>query len=164
MKPGKPLTFATLPRDGGGPPMLVFGLPGNPASAAVTFSLTVGPAIAVLSGRTKEEALPRRVHVTLEEAAPLDPARPEYCRAVARWAAADPGNPAAGGGWRATRTGNQISSRLASARGANALLEISRGSGSIPAGSIVTALLVGDVRGMPVRAEEGYGPTVAPHE
>lgn len=162
MKPGKPLTFATLPRGGGGPPMLVFGLPGNPASAAVTFALTVAPAIAVLSGRAKDAALPRRVHATLEDDARLDPARPEYCRAVARWAAADPAHPGAGGALRASRTGNQISSRLASARGANVLLELPRGAGTLPAGSVVTALVIGDLRGMPVVASEGCGPTPAP--
>ena len=43
MKPGKPLTFATIPRQsaGGkeGRPLLVFGLPGNPVSAFACFHL-----------------------------------------------------------------------------------------------------------------------------
>lgn len=45
MQPGKPLVFAT--RRGGG---LVFGLPGNPASAMVAFWLFVRPALRRLMG------------------------------------------------------------------------------------------------------------------
>ncbi|HEX5720918.1 MAG TPA: gephyrin-like molybdotransferase Glp [Thermoanaerobaculia bacterium] len=44
MQPGKPLVFATHP---GG---LVFGLPGNPASAMVAFQLFVRPALRILMG------------------------------------------------------------------------------------------------------------------
>jgi molybdopterin biosynthesis enzyme len=43
---------------------------------------------------------------------------------------------------RATTTGNQISSRLASLLGANALLVIEPGDDAIPAGSTVPALLI----------------------
>jgi molybdopterin molybdotransferase len=44
LQPGKPTWFGTLDQ------RLVFGLPGNPVSAAVTFSLFVAPAIAALQG------------------------------------------------------------------------------------------------------------------
>ena len=44
LQPGKPTWFGT--RDD----RLVFGLPGNPVSAAVTFSLFVAPALSVLQG------------------------------------------------------------------------------------------------------------------
>jgi molybdopterin molybdotransferase len=44
MRPGKPITFGTLG------PRLVFGLPGNPVSAMVTFELFVRPAILTLAG------------------------------------------------------------------------------------------------------------------
>ncbi len=47
MKPGKPLTVATL---NNGQSCLYFGLPGNPASALVTFWRFVQPAIKKLSG------------------------------------------------------------------------------------------------------------------
>ena len=53
MKPGKPLTFATLqvPAEGGGSrQLLVFGLPGNPVSSIVTFTLVVLPALRKLAG------------------------------------------------------------------------------------------------------------------
>jgi molybdopterin molybdotransferase len=47
MRPGKPITFGSL----GGRP--VFGLPGNPVSAMVTFELFVRPALLKMAGRTR---------------------------------------------------------------------------------------------------------------
>ena len=52
VQPGKPFAFGTAERPGGGPPVLIFGLPGNPVSSAVTFELFVRPAIRRMSGRT----------------------------------------------------------------------------------------------------------------
>jgi molybdopterin molybdotransferase len=52
VQPGKPFTFGTAPRPSGGPPVLLFGLPGNPVSSAVTFELFVRPAVRKLAGRT----------------------------------------------------------------------------------------------------------------
>lgn len=51
IQPGKPFAFGVAPRPGGGAPILVFGLPGNPVSSAVTFELFVRPAIRRLAGR-----------------------------------------------------------------------------------------------------------------
>ena len=54
VKPGKPLWFGVGPsRAHGHPGTLVFGLPGNPVSAAVGFALMVAPAIEVLAGGSK---------------------------------------------------------------------------------------------------------------
>ena len=52
MKPGKPLTFATLNGDAGssGRGLVVFGLPGNPVSSIVTFNLVVLPALRAMAG------------------------------------------------------------------------------------------------------------------
>src|SRR5438132_6188607 len=47
MRPGKPITFGSL----GGRP--IFGLPGNPVSAMVTFELFVRPALLKMSGRRR---------------------------------------------------------------------------------------------------------------
>jgi gephyrin len=49
VKPGKPTTFATIPSPG---EMLkpIFALPGNPASALVTFHVFVVPALRKLGG------------------------------------------------------------------------------------------------------------------
>lgn len=52
VQPGKPFAFGVADRAGGGAPVLLFGLPGNPVSSAVTFELFVRPAIRSLAGRT----------------------------------------------------------------------------------------------------------------
>ncbi len=51
VQPGKPFAFGVAPRPDGGRPVLLFGLPGNPVSSAVTFELFVRPAIRRLAGR-----------------------------------------------------------------------------------------------------------------
>ncbi len=52
MRPGKPITFATIP--GGRKAALpVFGLPGNPVSAMVTFELFVRPALLRMGGHQR---------------------------------------------------------------------------------------------------------------
>ncbi len=50
VQPGKPFAFGTAERPGGGAPVLLFGLPGNPVSTAVTFELFVRPALRRLAG------------------------------------------------------------------------------------------------------------------
>jgi molybdopterin molybdotransferase len=51
VQPGKPFAFGTADRPGGGSPVLIVGLPGNPVSGAVTFELFVRPAIRQMAGR-----------------------------------------------------------------------------------------------------------------
>ena len=165
MKPGKPLTFATVPRatgtsgtsgtsgaggdggtaagggtGGGGaagtrPPLLVFALPGNPVSAFACFHLIVAPALRKLAG--DPTPLPRRVQATLASPFKMDPERPEYHRAVL--------SVRSDGSLAAHSTGGQISSRLLSCRAADALVELPARAGSLPAGTVVTALLIGSV-------------------
>ena len=53
VQPGKPFAFGTAPRPAGDGDVLVFGLPGNPVSSAVTFELFVRPAIRRLAGRRR---------------------------------------------------------------------------------------------------------------
>lgn len=66
MRPGHPLVFARFPGDG----PLVFGLPGNPVSAMVTFELFVRPALRKLAGHTAlfRPTLRARVGETLRKA------------------------------------------------------------------------------------------------
>ena len=52
MRPGKPVTFGTIPAGAKGA-LPVFGLPGNPVSAMVTFELFVRPAILRVGGHTR---------------------------------------------------------------------------------------------------------------
>lgn len=69
MKPGKPTTFATIPSKTGSEKKPIFALPGNPASALVTFHIFVVPALRKLGGWPKEKCqLPRvRVEVRFTE-------------------------------------------------------------------------------------------------
>lgn len=67
VKPGKPTTFATVPTPGGRNEVTpIFALPGNPASALVTFHVFVVPALRRLGGLSGEAChLPRiRVKVS----------------------------------------------------------------------------------------------------
>ncbi|ROT38712.1 gephyrin [Sodiomyces alkalinus F11] len=139
MKPGKPTTFATVPvkTDAGDRVRKpLFGLPGNPASALVTFHLFVLPALHKLAGVTPV-GLPK-VPVTLAHDFPLDKGRPEYHRAVV----------AVGrdGKLAASSTGWQRSSRVGSLRSANALLCMPKGAEPLKKGSEVDALLMSNVR------------------
>lgn len=137
MKPGKPVTFATV--EVAGRRKLVFGLPGNPVSSLVTFYLLAVPAIRKLAGWPNPHL--RRVQAVLEQPLPLDAYRPEFHRATLRWDAALHDGC---GGYRALSTGSQTSSRLLSLRTANALLELPQAEGELPAGAVVSALWIGD--------------------
>jgi molybdopterin molybdotransferase len=50
VQPGKPFAFGTAQRPDGDGQVLIFGLPGNPVSSAITFELFVRPAIRQLAG------------------------------------------------------------------------------------------------------------------
>ena len=52
IRPGSPMSFGRLPGEGGGS-QAVFGLPGNPASAFVTFEVFVRPFLLALAGHTR---------------------------------------------------------------------------------------------------------------
>jgi molybdopterin molybdotransferase len=53
VQPGKPFAFGVADRPDGSGPVLIFGLPGNPVSSAVTFELFVRPAIRRMAGRSE---------------------------------------------------------------------------------------------------------------
>jgi len=128
-KPGKPTTFATVGDK------LVFGLPGFPVSSLVSFEVFVRPALRKMQGHTDlhRPVLPVRLD------RPVVPSvdRPEYQRAVVYWS---------GEHLLAYPTGAQRSSRLLSLVGANALLRIPPGTMELPAGTVVEAILLGDIR------------------
>jgi molybdopterin molybdotransferase len=128
-RPGMPLTFAEIG------PKLVFGLPGNPVSSLVTFESFVRPALRLMQG----DPHPRRplVEVELEHEFRRPGGRLEYHRAIVRYE---------GGRLRARSTGLQISSRLLSMVGSNAMVILVEGEGILPAGTIVPALLTGPIQ------------------
>jgi len=119
LKPGKPTWF------GASDAKLVFGLPGNPVSAMVTFQLFARPALAALQGADPEATTGEAV---LDRAIPCSPRREQAvrCRLTAR---AD--------GWHATPTGPQDSHILTSMLGAAALALVPAGDGELAAGGRV---------------------------
>lgn len=138
MKPGKPTTFATVPiKSNAGDDLtkVIFSLPGNPASAVVTYHLFVLPALHKMSG-ISPAGLPK-VKVVLDQDVKLDPKRSEYHRVVVT-ARSD-------GQLYATSTGFQRSSRIGSFKGANALLCLPAQEGSLRKGEKVDALLMGKI-------------------
>lgn len=137
MKPGKPLTFATVTVDGR--KKLAFGLPGNPVSSLVTYYLFVVPALRQLAGWPVPHL--RRLQAQLAQPLALDAYRPEYHRTTLTWdSTLNNGH----GGYLAVSTGSQASSRLLSMRTANALLELPQAAGTLPAGTVVSALWIGE--------------------
>jgi gephyrin len=135
MKPGKPCTFATAIVNE--KKKLIFGLPGNPVSSLVTFYLLAAPAIRRLAGWPAPNW--PRIQATLAQPLKLDPERPEYHRVLLRWS---PELNTGNGGWLAISTGNQASSRLLSARSADALLELPQAAATLPQGAVVDALIL----------------------
>jgi molybdopterin molybdotransferase len=120
LKPGKPTWFGV--RDGGG---LVFGLPGNPVSAVVTFLLLVRPALLALSG-IRESRL--RATAILDERYPKTPERAHAVRC--RLTLADDG-------WHVRPTKEQGSHVLSSMLGADCLALMPAEAETIEAGTKV---------------------------
>ncbi|KZF19374.1 hypothetical protein L228DRAFT_234059 [Xylona heveae TC161] len=141
MKPGKPTTFATVPfKDNNGERQskVIFSLPGNPASAVVTFHLFVLPSLHQSSG-ISPAGLPA-VTVVLDHDVRLDPQRAEYHRAIVTGKA--------DGLLHASSTGNQRSSRVGSLKSANALLCLPAGKAGPPSfskGQTIKALLMSQI-------------------
>jgi molybdenum cofactor synthesis domain-containing protein len=123
-KPGKPTTFAIVQ----GKP--VFGLPGFPVSSLVSAELYVRPALRKMAGFTTL----RRPEITVRLAHDIrhEPDRTEFQRAVVTWE---------NGQALARNTGDQVSGRLLSLVGVNALLRLPQGVADLHAGDEVSALL-----------------------
>ncbi|XP_037087933.1 gephyrin-like [Pollicipes pollicipes] len=133
MKPGMPTTFATLTLDGRC--KYVFGLPGNPVSAAVCSVLHVMPALRAMAGLRDFQY--SKLRVQLESEVRLDP-RPEFARATLT-------HSQTGRLPVARVTGSQMSSNVLSLCRAVALLELPARTdqrASLPAGAEVDAIVV----------------------
>jgi molybdopterin molybdotransferase len=125
LKPGKPTWFGV--RDA----KLVFGLPGNPVSAMITFHLFARPALRALAGGASTDA---RARAVLDVPLPRNPGREEVvrCRLDAR-----------DDGWHVQPTKEQGSHVLTSMLGAAAYALVPAGEGELAAGERVDIELVG---------------------
>jgi molybdopterin molybdotransferase len=124
LKPGKPTWFGA--REG----KLVFGLPGNPVSAMVTFQLFARPALSALRGG---DPMATRVRGILEAPVERNPGREQAIRCRLR---------ASDEGWRLTPAPDQGSHVLTSMVGAGALGLVEAGEGRVEAGQRVVAELL----------------------
>lgn len=138
LRPGKPTYFGVAPaqtrpdrtRGGGSGRPLIFGLPGNPVSAMVTFLLFVRPAIRTMLGAADDA---RGATAVLDVDYPTLPARTQAvrCRLELR-----------DDGWHARPTKAQGSHILTSMLGADALAIVPPGEAALPAGSRVAVELL----------------------
>lgn len=154
MKPGKPTTFASIPfkpssssssSSSSRQSRLLFGLPGNPASALVTANLFLLPCVQQIAGFGSSASAATttmglaRVTVTLDSRVRCDPTRVEYHRVTVRFGTT-PGQQQ--GRLVALSTGMQRSSRVASLASANALLQLPLRDGWLDKGDECVALLL----------------------
>ncbi|CDZ97060.1 Molybdopterin biosynthesis protein [Phaffia rhodozyma] len=146
MAPGKPTTFASVPNpslaSSSSPSStkeshgdrIFFALPGNPASALVTFWVFVVPVLRALGGWPEKERGLKPIWVELAHALPKSD-RPTYHRCTLSFSPT--GLP------KVTSTGGQRSSRVASLKRAEVLVLVEAGdSGEVPQGSRVEGLLL----------------------
>lgn len=117
IKPGKPFLFGRAGR------CAIFGLPGNPVSAFVTFLKFVRPALRKMSGAGEEQLGLRQVSARLSTEVANDGERPHYLRGYLKNGVF-------------TVSGLQESHALFGLSRANALLRLASG-GRIAAGTIV---------------------------
>jgi molybdopterin molybdotransferase len=145
MRPGSPFSFGHLPR-GRGPgtsALPVFGLPGNPASAFVTFLVLVRPFLMALAGRP-DRHLPVSTARTVQEL-PAHPERTQFVRVLLE----DDGE----GGWVTRPTGPQGSGLVQSVAAAEGLAVVPAGPVGLPEGASLRVLRLDAHRG---QREPGY--------
>jgi len=126
IRPGKPFAYGRIGS------CHLFGLPGNPVSAIVTFLLLVKPVLLQLAGARTHE--PLRVAATLQTTIEHTAGRTEYQRGRYTMDA---------GGLAVSPTSDQSSNRLGSFYGANCLIEVPRDCGDLARHTPVTVLPFG---------------------
>jgi len=136
MKPGKPLAVGRFARTGRRD-AIVLGLPGNPASAMVTFALFGVTLLRAMQGDARPFPLPRRARMTRAHA--HEPGRLEFARAIA--ATGDDGE------LTVTTLGNQASGAVTTMAQSDALVLVPADAAGIPAGAEVDIVLMSDLCG-----------------
>ncbi len=136
MKPGKPLAVGRFPRKGRRD-AIVLGLPGNPASAMVTFALFGVPLLRALQGDTNPFPPMRRARMARAHA--HDPGRLELARAIT--------GTGEDGKITVTTLGNQASGAVTTMAQSDALVLVPAEATGVPAGAEVDFLLMSDLCG-----------------
>ncbi|MBI3541133.1 MAG: molybdopterin molybdotransferase MoeA [Deltaproteobacteria bacterium] len=135
IKPGKPFLFAILDRGNhGGLPLQIFGLPGNPVSALMTFDRFVQPALLKMMG-ARQFLRPQISAVASEDLKGAE-GKETYLRGIVEYK---------DGHYTARSAGKQGSAQLLSLAHANATLIIPSNQGKVVAGESVEAELLGDL-------------------
>ena len=135
IKPGKPLAIGRFPRSGRRD-AIVIGLPGNPASAMITFAVFGIPLLRAMQGDTRPFPAFARARMTRAHA--HDPGRLELARGVMSQADA---------GFLVTTLGNQASGASTTMAQADALVCIPEAAAGVGAGDEVDVLLLSDLCG-----------------
>jgi len=137
MRPGRPLAVGRLPKGPSAQPghALLFGLPGNPVAAMVSFLIFVRPALLQLMGcRAQDCAPPPLVRARTLQPLRKRPGRTEYPRG---WLHARPGALP-----EVEVSSHQGSALLSSLQAANALVVLPHEAGHVEAGAEVDVLLL----------------------
>jgi len=128
IRPGSPFSFGLIPRSGR-EALPVFGLPGNPVSALVTFEVLVKPALRKMQGRTKVHS--KTMHVRAAARIQSPPGLVRFLRVTLE---------RQGSEWLARLTGEQGSGILSSVARADALLIMPIDVDTLEAGEPAIAL------------------------
>jgi len=128
MKPGKPLTVGRLGNK------IVLGLPGNPASASLTFMLFGVPLLRALAGDS--QPLPTRRRMRIEGNIKREPGRTEFARATLTMQAGEA---------CARLLPNQASGAVTSFAAADALVVIPAEHGPLSSGERCDVIAIADV-------------------
>ncbi|MGA0862628.1 MAG: gephyrin-like molybdotransferase Glp [Ilumatobacteraceae bacterium] len=132
MKPAKPFAFGTLTASGGRT-IPIFGLPGNPVSALMSFELIARPALRTMMG-SPDAHRPRVRAIVDEDVMRKSDGKVHFDRVRARWG--DDGRV------HVVRTGAQGSHQLSPTASANAIMAVPDGEG-VRAGDEVTVTFLG---------------------
>jgi molybdopterin molybdotransferase len=135
IKPGKPLAIGRFPRSGRRDAIVV-GLPGNPASAMVTFALFGVALLRAMQGDARRFPTFARARMTRAHA--HDPGRLEFVRGV--MSQADEG-------FTVTTLGNQASGAVTTMAHSDVLVCIPEHASGVGAGDEVDVLLLSDLCG-----------------